>query len=84
MPRVVFSDDLEKKLIELWRETSPSVDVDNVLLLREKQARYNCFYFSQELKISNKGSSVFFEKLKNPSSGRKGVGGQERWRNLIF
>ena len=31
MPRVVFSDDLEKKLIELWRETSSSVDVDDVL-----------------------------------------------------
>ena len=61
MPRVVFSDDLEKKLLELWRETSSSVDVDNVLLLREAwrmnstiQARYNCFYFSHELKISNK------------------------------
>ena len=61
MPRVVFSDDLEKKLIELWRETSSSVDVDDVLLLREAwrmnstiQARYYCFYFSHELKISNK------------------------------
>ena len=61
MPRAVFSDDLEKTLIELWRETSSSVDVDDVLLLREAwrmnstiQARYNCFYFSHELKISNK------------------------------
>ena len=61
MPRVVFSDDLEKKLIELWRETSSSVDVDDVLHLREAwrmnstiQARYYCFYFSHELKISNK------------------------------
>ena len=31
-----------------------------------------------------KGSSVFFEKLKNRSSGKKGVGGQECWQNLIF
>ena len=50
----------------------------------EKQEEESLSRLSMQELDPRKGSSVFFEKLKNPSSGRKGVGGQERWRNFIF